>query len=93
VVVDDLTLAAYKLADGPIETSNFGQMVGGMLRVVIPEISFDQQLMGFGNDDIVRAVQADCPDFAGLIGLPFLRLMEYGGDANDFWIRPAGSAP
>jgi hypothetical protein len=93
VVVDGVTMTQRKLADGPLEASNFGPMIGGALRVVIPEIGFDRQLMGFANDNIVRVLQAESPDFAGLVELPFLRLMEYGGDATDFWIRPAGTAP
>jgi hypothetical protein len=35
------------------------------------------------------AAEASSPDFGGLVGLPLLRLMEYGGDADWFWLRPA----
>ena len=32
-------------------------------------------------------------DFSGLVGLPLLRLLEYGGDADWFWLRPASTSP
>jgi hypothetical protein len=73
--------------------SNYGKLKGGRIRVVIPAIGFDRILLGHASDAIVADAQKSHPDFAGLVGLPFLRLMEYGGDADWFWIRPAGAAP
>jgi glucose-6-phosphate dehydrogenase assembly protein OpcA len=64
-------------------------MVGGWLRVYMPEIGVDQDLLSYASDRIVTAVQASHPDFEGLLGLPFLRLVEYGGDADWFWVRLA----
>jgi hypothetical protein len=70
-------------------TSNFGPLAGGWLSVHMPELGVDQDLLGYASDRIVTSVQASHPDFEGLAGLPLLRLMEYGGDADWFWVRPA----
>jgi hypothetical protein len=70
--------------------SNFGALTAGWLQVVIPEIGFDQQVLGYASDEVVSAAQGSDPDFGGLIGLPLLRMMQYGGDSDSFWIRPAG---
>jgi hypothetical protein len=61
--------------------------------VVIPKISFDQQVLGYASDAVVSAAQASSPDFAGLLGLPLLRLMGYGGGADSFWVRPGAGTP
>jgi len=71
--------------------SNFGALTAGWLQVVIPEIGFDQQVLGYASDEVVGAAQESDPDFGGLIGLPLLRMMQYGGDSDSFWIRPAGN--
>jgi hypothetical protein len=76
----------------PVHT-NFGPMIGGWVRVVIPEVGFDDVVQSYASDVVVASVQRNSPDFEGLLGLPLLRLLEYGGDANSFWILPAGNAP
>jgi hypothetical protein len=73
--------------------SHFGPLIGGWLHLRIPDVNFDQQIMGFANDAIVATTQASCPDFQGLAGLPLLRMVEYGGDPYWFWIRPAIGVP
>jgi hypothetical protein len=35
----------------------------------------------------VNVVKRSDPEFGGLVGLPLLRMLEYGGDAGWFWIR------
>lgn len=93
VIIGTRAMAQASLIPGPVVNSNFGTLVGGFVRVVIPDIGFDKQLLGFASDPAVTAVQAEDPGFEGLIGLPLLRLMEYGGDADHFWIRPAAKTP
>src|SRR5438876_5430406 len=44
-------------------------------------------LVGFASGPVTVAARASSPDFEGLAGLPLLRLMEYGGDADYFWVR------
>jgi hypothetical protein len=68
-------------------------LVGGWLRVVIPEITFDQQVLGYGSDAVVAAAKASSADFRGVLGLPLLRLMQFGGDGGSFWVQPAASTP
>jgi hypothetical protein len=67
--------------------SNFGTLDGGWLRIVVPELEFDEKVLAYANDAVVSVVQKSDAGFAGLVGLPLLRLMEYGGDAETFWIR------
>jgi len=66
-------------------------MTEGWLHVSIPLLGIKYFLIGYYNDSILRDVKVSSPDFEGLIGLPLLRLMEYGGDADWFWLRPAPS--
>ena len=44
-------------------------------------------MIGYGSDAVVAATQANSPDFGGLVGLPLLRTMRYGGDADFFCPR------
>jgi hypothetical protein len=67
--------------------SNFGPLAGGWLRIAIPEIAFDEKMLGYANDSVVKVVKRSDPGFAGLAGLPLLRMLEYGGNAGRFWIR------
>jgi hypothetical protein len=67
--------------------TNFGLMPGGWVEVVIPELGFDELVTGYGNDAVAASTQASSPDFGGLIGLPLLRMMRYGGDADFFWVE------
>jgi len=59
----------------------------------MPEVGLDQDIMAYASDAVVRAAKASSPDFSGLAGLPLLRMMEYGGDADWFWIRPLHRQP
>ena len=72
--------------------SNFGQLQGSWVRVVIPEIQFDKLILGYASDRVVDSVKLSSEGFEGLLGLPLLRLAEYGGNADWFWLR-ATSAP
>jgi hypothetical protein len=86
-------LALMQHAGGRFVRSNFGGLQGGWLQLAMPELGLDQGILGFGSDAVVAAAQASSPDFEGLVGLPLLRLMEYGGDANGFWVRPLSGQP
>src|SRR6266542_5151978 len=70
----------------PPVTTNFGRMNGGWVRVMIPDVGFDEEVLGYASDRVVNTAQRDSPDFEGLVGLPLLRMLEYGGDADWFWI-------
>ena len=53
------------------------------------DIGFDRHIVGYASDSVVSAAKASHADFGGLAGLPLLRMLEYGGDAKGFWVRPA----
>jgi hypothetical protein len=57
------------------------------VRIAIPELAFDVKTPGYANDSIVNVVKRSDSGFAGLVGLPLLRMAEYGGDEGSFWIR------
>ena len=67
--------------------TNFGTLAGGWFALAMPEFGLVRRVPGFGSDQVLQAVQSDCPNFAGLVGLPLLRMLEYGGDDAEFWIR------
>jgi hypothetical protein len=73
--------------------SNFGRLKGGYLRLAMPDFALTQTIVGYGSDAVLNAVQKSHPNYDGLVGLPLLRLVEYGGDSNSFWIRPPLGTP
>jgi hypothetical protein len=81
----DLALLLRSAAAGV--NSNFGPLTGAWLEVSMPELGLNRQILGYGSDQVLQAVQHDSIDFAGLAGLPLLRMVEYGGDATAFWVR------
>lgn len=93
VIISLANLAALKYADLPDLTTNFGPLVGGQLYVQMPELGLDLGIVGYGSDVVVSATQSSHADFEGLAGLPLLRLLEYGGNADSFWIRPLPASP
>jgi hypothetical protein len=80
-------MAILKLRTAPDITSNFGLLEGGWLHIYMPELGLDLDVKGYASDAVVTGALASSPDFQGLVGLPFLRLLEYGGDINRFWLR------
>lgn len=92
VILGSEDLAAFFLAAATGMKSNFGDLAGGWLRVDMPEMEGETMVLGYGSDQVLQAVQSDSASFAGLVGLPLLRLMEYGGDGSSFWLRRAGES-
>jgi hypothetical protein len=87
VIVSPKVMALARQEEGPEFATNFGALEGGWIRIVIPELKFDEELMGFASESVAAATEASCSDFQGLAGLPLLRMLEYGGDADGFWIK------
>jgi hypothetical protein len=81
----DMTVLQFKA--GPSRPTNFGMLQGGWLHLSMSELGLNQQILGYASDVVLAAAQSRSPDFAGLLGLPLLRLLEYGGDADWFWLR------
>lgn len=78
------TLRFLPLADRP---SNFGTMSGGWLRVYNPELGIVETVLGYGNARLAATAARADPNFVGVVGLPLLRIGEYGGNVTDFWFR------
>ncbi len=93
VILGQADLALLARAAGPEIASNFGQLTGGWLELSMPEWGLTTQQLGFGSDHVLQAIRADSYDFAGLVGLPLLRVVEYGGDSATFWIGNAAGTP
>ena len=87
VIIDIATMLAMEWREATDSDSNFGLVRGGWLRLAIPEIGFDARFVGFANDKVVEIVKRSDRRFGGLIGLPLLRMLEYGGDQGCFWVR------
>ena len=87
LIVDSAALLRFNLGVTPGLNTNFGVLDGGWLRVQIPALGFDASVLGYGSDAVAQAAQASHSDFEGLAGLPLLRMLEYGGDRDWFWIR------
>jgi hypothetical protein len=60
---------------------------GAWFKFAMPEFGLTQKVIGFASDDIVASTKTNHSNFAGLAGLPLLRLLEYGGNASAYWIR------
>lgn len=91
LIISRPNLARLAAGDGPDFQSNFGPLKGGWLQLDTPQLGPVQRVLGFGSDDVVVAAKVNHPDFEGLAGLPLLRLAEYGGNADWFWLRAASS--
>lgn len=76
------------------EFNQYGMMLGGWLQLYMPSSGLVELVRGYGNDILAAGVAEEDSNFMGLIGLPLLRLGEYGGNATDFWFRyPPTSTP
>ena len=93
LVVSRSLLSRLQHRKAPSVNTNFGVLSGAWLELAMPELGLVRRSLGYGNDSIVAAARASSPHFEGLVGLPFLRLLEYGGDANWFWVRATGGIP
>ena len=85
LIISPARMALLKQRDGVDVNSNFGLLEGGWLHVAMPDLQVDAEVLAYASNEVVMAAQASSPDFEGLAGLPFLRLMEHGGNADAFW--------
>lgn len=93
VILGTADFALMVRSPAPGVNTNFGQLRGGWLELAMPELDLTTGLRGFGSDHVFQAVQSDSADFAGLVGLPLLRMLEYGGDDSAFWVRSLAMNP
>ena len=87
IIIDCKALVTFNDGEGPPVDTNFGPLDGAWFKIVMPEMGLTQRVFGCASDEVVAAARRDHPDFEGLVGLPVLRLLEYGGNAAEFWIR------
>ena len=87
IIVDVATMQSLRWRESVSTDSNFGPLEGGWLHIAIPELGLDFKTLGHANDSVVNVVKRSDPGFGGLVGLPLLRMLEYGGDGGRFWIR------
>lgn len=87
IIIDVAALQSVRWRESIRTDSNFGPLEGGWLRVAIPEVGLDVKILGYANDSVANVVKRSDSEFGGLVGLPLLRMLEYGGDAGHFWIR------
>ena len=67
--------------------NNFGLLLGGWFRLYSPANGLVEFVRGYRSEGIGLSVASHHPDFVGLVGLvglPVLRLGEYGNNATDF---------
>ena len=69
--------------------SNFGLLQDEWFQIAMPELGVEGLMVGFLSEEAADAVRLDYPEFAGLVGLPFLRLLDYGGNRDEFWVPRA----
>jgi hypothetical protein len=67
--------------------TTWGFMLGGWLRLYMPASGLVELIAGYGNNMLAAGVAAEDPQFMGLVGMPFLRLGEFGGNADALWFR------
>ena len=87
LIVSSAVMADFCHLRGPGTDTNFGRLDGGFLLVRIPETGVDAMIFGYASDHVTDAIRASSHDFEGLVGLPLLRKLEFGGDADHFWVR------
>ncbi len=88
VIIGTQTMDTFNLGVTPGMQTNFGDLAGGWLRVQIPELRIDEDILVYASDAVVESAKASHWEFDGLAGLPLLqRMYEYDGDPDSFWIR------
>ena len=73
--------------------TNFGLLRGAWFLLAMPELGLDGLHLGYVSNNVVAATKESQSDFEGLVGLPLLRLLEYGGNREEFWIRNIAPQP
>lgn len=74
-------------------TGPYGPMTPATINVEIPEIGLAASITAHECPMIEALVKASHQDFDGLVGLPLLQLTEYGGNDEEFWVKPLPTLP
>ncbi len=73
--------------------TNFGRLYSGWVHLYMPDYGLSELAKGYSNQHVGESLAEENPDLVGLVGLPLLRLGEYGGNATDFWFRSSPPTP
>jgi len=73
--------------------SNFGKMGSGWVHLYMPDYGLSEMVKAYSSFNAGVSLRAENPDLSGMVGLPVLRLGEYGGNATDFWFRSSPPTP
>jgi hypothetical protein len=87
VRIGSADMELIKLRPGPTMQTNFGRAVGGWVMLSIPEIGLERAMLAFATDELVAVVRQISPELAGQVGMQLLRMVEYGGNDHEFWVR------
>ncbi len=71
----------------PPTITNHGLLQEGWFHLYMPEFGMSELVRAYRGPDIAQSLAAENPELHGLVGLPILRLGEYGGNADEFWFR------
>ncbi|HET6882258.1 MAG TPA: hypothetical protein VFI31_18985 [Pirellulales bacterium] len=87
IIIGETTMERLRRRAASDVDTNFGILKGFWLRLNMPELGLEQELLAYASDAVAEAAETSDRAFEGLAGLPFLRLLEFGGDADSFWLR------
>lgn len=87
IVVSHAVMRRLKRRSATDVETNFGVLEGAWLQLTMPEFALDGEVLAYASDSVADSTKMSDAMFEGLAGLPFLRLLEFGGDADWFWIR------
>ena len=77
----------FLLEEAADVATNFGLLHGGWLTIGIVDVGFRGRIQAYGSDAVAAAASKSDPRFTGLIGLPLLQKLHYGGDSETFWVK------
>lgn len=87
LVVSHAVMRTLKRRSATDVETNFGLLQGNWLELNMPEFAVREEILAYASDSVAESAKRSDPTFDGLAGLPFLRLFEFGGDADWFWLR------
>ena len=89
LIISDAHMDLVRISGSPSMSTNFGILRGGLVRLAMPAIGLSQKVLGYASEAVCKIAKSSHADFEGLAGLPLLRMVRYGGDADYFWIKKA----
>ena len=91
LVTREKVLRRCRVRDAMQATTNFGILDAGWAEVRMPDLQFSREILVYGSDHVADVLARSAQVFDALVGLPFLRMFEYGGNDREFWLRPGAT--